>query len=252
MVFRKILKPLIKVSIGIGLVILIIIVPPCYFMMKLAKGNYQVMNINVYQLQRLEQAKNIIFKLDPGMQQDIEQKTVQYVVLKYPWYEKLPFFNWFGCSYYGYANEHNDDTYRVALSEPLFFDFTALVVYLYHELQHVKITDFSLTDPVDKCEDHNAVKQATTDFVNSKLMEWYELEETQGFNSYHPPSFYARNSGNIQQNCGVLDVNINEFEYIETGNLVCGYTLFVVTIAYWFLLVFLYFSGKSLIKRLLS
>ena len=81
--------------------------------------------------------------------------------------------NLFYFAYSGSADE-DDGLPIVNLSAPLFESRSELDVVLYHELIHVLITDFTLTNDYEGmlgCLDHNKVKLATLDFFEKISFE---------------------------------------------------------------------------------
>lgn len=91
---------------------------------------------------------------------------VKYVVFDYPYLLGPLLSN--PRSFYAEANLVAGQ-FEIKLSPFVFDDKNALLVFLYHELNHVKLTDFTLFPNGDlkkQCEDHNRIKLATINLPN--------------------------------------------------------------------------------------
>ena len=74
-------------------------------------------------------------------------------------------------SYYGVTYK-SGGKYEINLSPFIFGDKNALLVFIYHELAHVRYTNFELYEDGDEllafnqCVDHNVIKSKTLNFVS--------------------------------------------------------------------------------------
>jgi hypothetical protein len=151
---------------------------------------------DVRQKSLLNSAKEIICSIDEAICVTEKNETIRYTVVNY--YDVLNQYYLFHKSVV--CKTGND--YEIQLSRFLFEDIAALTVFLYHELYHIRSSDYSLYEKdasqLKKCQDHNKVKKATIVFVE-KLDAW--LKETDKHHSEKSAIFYSGLPGNKLDKC---------------------------------------------------
>lgn len=149
----------------------------------------------------ISKSKTLICSIDNDLCDAIPFEKIDFRVIKLPLY--LDLVRRLYWSHYAKVDK-TDSGYRVSLTNHLFDDISATTVFIYHELQHVNISDFGLYDEGgnehDKCVDHNRVKEMTSEFAE-KLDLLVNTKEGLELNMKGLPTDYAKLPGNTIKSC---------------------------------------------------
>lgn len=149
----------------------------------------------------ISKSKALICTIDNDLCDEIDFEIIDFKVIKLPLYLDLGRRLYW--SHYAVADK-TDSGYRISLTNHLFDDISATTVFIYHELQHVNSSDFSLYDEGgnehDQCVDHNRVKQMTSEFAK-KLDLLMNTKEGLELNMKGLPTDYAKLPGNTTKSC---------------------------------------------------
>ena len=156
---------------------------------------------NSQQYEMIANAEEIICTLDKIICESMNKEQLLYQVID------LPIILDIGRPLYWshYAITHkNDHGFEVNFTSHLFDDIAAVTMFFYHELQHVKNSDFKLYYEqgyeLEQCNDHNRVKNNTLEFAK-RLDDWFESEKGLIYKIKNRPSSYARLPGNTPRDC---------------------------------------------------
>lgn len=149
----------------------------------------------------ISKSKTLICTIDNHLCDAIDFGIIDFKVIKLPQY--LDIGKRLYWSHYAVADK-TDSGYRISLTNHLFDDISATTVFIYHELQHVNSSDFSLYDEGgnehDQCVDHNRVKEMTSEFAK-KLDLLVNAKEGLNLNMRGLPTDYAKLPGNTIKSC---------------------------------------------------
>lgn len=154
-----------------------------------------------YQQQQIDRAISVICRLDEVICKTATTESIQYKVLN------LSAFLDIGRAFYWshYAVTHRTETgYQISFTSHLFDDLSALSVFMFHELQHIRSSDFELYEDANRkkeeCIDHNFVKQSTSAFTE-KLEAWLHTPEGRLMRMNESPIVFAKLPGNTIKDC---------------------------------------------------
>ncbi|GIU51547.1 hypothetical protein TUM4438_41590 [Shewanella sairae] len=137
---------------------------------------------SLVQQQEISSASNKLCSLVPSVCTLIENEKLTFLIKEEGY--SMYIMNKFIYAAGAYTKLYNDG-YLITLNEGLFSNVNQLETVLYHELMHIKESDFSLINPeyeygetFETCKDHNHVKQLTLDLferlVKSGMMQYQE------------------------------------------------------------------------------
>ncbi|WP_444928330.1 hypothetical protein ACJJI4_23755 (plasmid) [Microbulbifer sp. TRSA002] len=149
----------------------------------------------------ISKSRILICTIDKDLCDSIDFGKIEFRVINLPLY--LDIGKGLYLSHYALTNK-TDSGYRISLTNHLFDDISATTVFIYHELQHVNISDFSLYDDGgnehEQCLDHNRVKERTTVFAK-KMDLLVNSKEGLELNTKGLPTDYSKLYGNTAKRC---------------------------------------------------
>ena len=149
----------------------------------------------------ISKSKALICKIDIALCEAIDSKDIEFEVINLPQY--LDLIRSLFWAHYAVA-EKTDSGYRISLTNHIFDDISATTVFIYHELQHVNISNFALyeegADERFQCIDHNIVKDRTSEFAK-KLDHLLSNKVGTELTMTYLPTIYAQLSGNTAKIC---------------------------------------------------